>query len=87
MASLSLGDDAPPFELPATDGKKYALGEPSMDVRATVVYWTCNHCPYAIAWHDRLIDVASDLRRPGRALPRDQLQRPEEASPRTPSRR
>ena len=59
MASLSLGDDAPPFELPATDGKKHALGEPSMDVRATVVYWTCNHCPYAIAWHDRLIEVAN----------------------------
>ncbi len=58
MAGLSLGDDAPPFELPATDGKKYALGEPSMDVRATVVYWTCNHCPYALAWHDRLIAVA-----------------------------
>ena len=27
---------------------------------ATLVYWTCNHCPYAIAWHDRLLDVARD---------------------------
>jgi peroxiredoxin len=60
MAGLSLGDDAPPFELPATDGKKYALGEPSMDVQATVVYWTCNHCPYALAWHGRLADVAGE---------------------------
>jgi peroxiredoxin len=59
MASISLGDDAPEFELPATDGKKYALGPPSPDVRVTVVYWTCNHCPYALAWHDRLIAVAN----------------------------
>jgi peroxiredoxin len=58
MAALSLGDEAPQFELPATDGKDYALGEPAADLRATVVYWTCNHCPYALAWHDRLIAVA-----------------------------
>jgi peroxiredoxin len=58
MAGLSLGDDAPPFELPDTSGKKHAVGEPSLDFRATVVYWTCNHCPYALAWHDRVLDVA-----------------------------
>lgn len=22
--------------------------------------WTCNHCPYALAWHDRIADVARD---------------------------
>ena len=22
--------------------------------------FTCNHCPYALAWHDRLLDVARD---------------------------
>ena len=25
-----------------------------------MVYWTCNHCPYALAWHERLLDVARD---------------------------
>jgi peroxiredoxin len=60
MAGISLGDQAPPFELPDTAGKKHAVGEPSPDNRATVVYWTCNHCPYAIAWHDRLLEVARD---------------------------
>ncbi len=25
-----------------------------------MVVWTCNHCPYALAWHDRLVDVADD---------------------------
>jgi peroxiredoxin len=65
MAALSLGDDAPQFELPATDGKKYALGDPSPDMRATVVYWTCNHCPYALAWHDRLLAVANTYKDQG----------------------
>ena len=23
-------------------------------------FWTCNHCPYALAWHDRLVEVAGD---------------------------
>jgi peroxiredoxin len=61
MAALSLGDPAPTFELPATDGKQYAvLDSADPRIRATVVYWTCNHCPYAIAWHDRLIEVARE---------------------------
>jgi hypothetical protein len=25
-----------------------------------VVVFTCNHCPYALAWHDRIADVARD---------------------------
>ena len=54
----AIGERAPDFELPATDGEHHALraeGAP-----ATVVYWTCNHCPYALAWHERLLDVARD---------------------------
>ena len=25
-----------------------------------MVVFTCNHCPYALAWHDRLVDAARD---------------------------
>ena len=25
-----------------------------------MVVWTCNHCPYALAWHDRIVDAARD---------------------------
>jgi hypothetical protein len=28
--------------------------------RGDVVVWTCNHCPYALAWHDRIVDAAND---------------------------
>jgi hypothetical protein len=49
------------FSLPDTDGTAHAPGE----APATVVVFTCNHCPYALAWHDRLIAVAQDYRERG----------------------
>jgi hypothetical protein len=55
--SLSIGDRAPDLTLPDTDGVEHALhehGEPS------VVVFTCNHCPYALAWHDRILEAAGD---------------------------
>lgn len=30
------------------------------DAQATVVYWNCNHCPYALARQERLHQVARD---------------------------
>jgi peroxiredoxin len=57
---IEIGEPAPPFELPDTDGEIHRFGDPSPDVRATVVYWTCNHCPYALAWQERLHQVARD---------------------------
>jgi peroxiredoxin len=56
---LGLGDPAPRLELPDTDGKRRSLAEVEGGP-ATVVFWTCNHCPYALAWHDRLVDAARD---------------------------
>jgi hypothetical protein len=55
----ALGAAAPALELPDTDGRPRSLPEPGA-AAATVVVWTCNHCPYALAWHDRIVDVASD---------------------------
>jgi AhpC/TSA family len=58
-ASLSIGDLAPLLELPDTAGNLTTLPFPG-EAAATVIVWTCNHCPYALAWHDRLMDVARD---------------------------
>jgi peroxiredoxin len=55
--TLAIGDTAPSHELPDTDGNRHALHE---DGATTVVVFTCNHCPYALAWHDRLASVADD---------------------------
>jgi peroxiredoxin len=52
----AIGDDAPSFALPDTAG---AIHEP-VGAPATVIVFTCNHCPYALAWHDRIIAVATD---------------------------
>jgi peroxiredoxin len=57
--AIAIGERAPDFELPGTDGAGHALSA-NGPAAATVVYWTCNHCPYALAWHDRMLDVARD---------------------------
>jgi peroxiredoxin len=56
---FDLGDEAPDFELPDTEGTLHSLVD-AEGAPATVVIWTCNHCPYALAWHDRLADVARE---------------------------
>ena len=45
------------FTLPATDGEEHSFPD---EGTPTVVVFTCNHCPYALAWHDRLNAVAQD---------------------------
>lgn len=56
--TVSIGQPAPAFELPDTEG--HAWSADSAGAPATVVVFTCNHCPYALAWHDRIADVARD---------------------------
>src|SRR3954447_2958336 len=43
--TLQIGERAPDFRLPATDGKTYALSDFAGDP-VLVVFFTCNHCPY-----------------------------------------
>lgn len=52
----AVGEPAPPFSLPDTGGAQHELQGPD----TTVVCFTCNHCPYALAWHERIIGVAGD---------------------------
>ena len=59
--SLSIGDHVPLFELPDTTGDRHRV-DGGGDAPALVVFWTCNHCPYALAWHDRLMKAAEDYR-------------------------
>jgi hypothetical protein len=54
-----IGARAPSLELTDTSGELRTLPEPG-EAPATVVVWTCNHCPYALAWHDRIVDAAGD---------------------------
>ncbi|MCB1111840.1 MAG: thioredoxin family protein [Chlamydiales bacterium] len=45
--TLDIGDQAPDFRLPATDGKIYSLSDFS-GAPILVIFFTCNHCPYVI---------------------------------------
>jgi peroxiredoxin len=61
---MRVGDEAPDFELEDTDGDSHSLSEGD-GWPATVVVFTCNHCPYALAWHDRILDAARDYAEAG----------------------
>lgn len=58
MPALTLGDTAPPFELPGVDGAAHALAD--YEGLPVAVVFSCCHCPYVLAWEERLNDVARD---------------------------
>lgn len=45
--TLQIGQAAPDFKLPATDGQTYGLAA-FKDAPVLVIFFTCNHCPYVI---------------------------------------
>jgi peroxiredoxin len=81
---MSPGTLAPPFSLPGVDGKVYSLAS-FADAAVLVVVFTCNHCPYAKAVEDRLIQLQRDYRSKGVRLcainPNDAQAYPEDAMP------
>jgi hypothetical protein len=53
-----VGDTVAAFTLPRAEGAELAV-DPAV-APATVVVFTANHCPYALAWHGRIQQVARD---------------------------
>ena len=43
--TLQIGESAPDFGVPATDGGTYCLAD-FEEARVLVVFFTCNHCPF-----------------------------------------
>jgi peroxiredoxin len=54
---LKAGDPAPEFKAESTEGKKVTL-DSFKDARVLVVVFTCNQCPVAVAYEDRINDLA-----------------------------
>lgn len=55
---LDIGDPAPAWkDLPGVDGKSHALAD-LKDKEVVVVVFTCNSCPYAVDYEDRIIALA-----------------------------
>jgi peroxiredoxin len=64
---LAIGDPAPDFKLPGVDGKDYTPADFAA-AKLLAIIFTCNHCPTAQAYEDRIIKLHADYKDRGVAL-------------------
>ena len=65
--TLAIGAAAPAFSLLGVDGKTYTLAS-FKNSPVLVIVFTCNHCPTAQAYEDRLIQLKKDYGNKGVAV-------------------
>ncbi|MCO4820264.1 MAG: redoxin domain-containing protein [Bacteroidetes bacterium] len=56
VKGYTIGDEATDFSLPSTNGKAVSLAD-YPDAKGFIVTFTCNHCPYAVAYEQRIMDL------------------------------
>jgi len=66
-ATLALGTTAPDFDLPGVDGRNWTLKD-FAGSKVLVVIFTCNHCPTAQYYEERIKSIAADYKDKGVAL-------------------
>ena len=62
--TLEIGSKAPDFSLPGVDGKTYSLKD-FKEASVLVIIFSCNHCPTAQAYEERIIDLAKEYKSKG----------------------
>lgn len=67
FTELAIGDAAPDFDLPGVDGHNHKLADYA-DAKLLLVIFTCNHCPTAQAYEQRIIELHEDYKDRGVAL-------------------
>jgi len=65
--TLAVGTAAPDFHLPGVDGRTYALQD-FASAKILVVIFTCNHCPTAQYYEERIKQIAADYKDQGVAV-------------------
>jgi peroxiredoxin len=65
--TLAIGSQAPDFKLPGIDGKTYSLSS-FKNAKILVIVFTCNHCPTAQAYEERLIKLTNEYSKRGVAV-------------------
>ena len=65
--TLALGSPAPDFDLPGVDGRNWKLSD-FAGAKVLVVVFTCNHCPTAQYYEERVKQFVTDYRDRGVAL-------------------
>lgn len=64
VKTLEPGSKAPDFKLPGTDGSFHSLHDYD-EAGVLVIVFTCNHCPTAQAYEERIKSIASDYKDKG----------------------
>lgn len=64
VEELALGAKAPAFNLIGVDDKMHSLDDVKGE-KGTLVIFTCNHCPYAKAYEDRIVALANEYQPKG----------------------
>jgi peroxiredoxin len=64
VKTLAIGEQAPDFHLPGADGKWYSLKQFASS-KVLVILFTCNHCPTAQAYEERIKLLVEDYRTKG----------------------
>jgi peroxiredoxin len=65
--TLAIGASAPNFSLPGVDGKTYTLSSFKSSQILAIIF-TCNHCPTAQAYEERVIQLTKDYKKKGVAV-------------------
>src|SRR6056297_34576 len=58
-AQYEIGDVVDDFSLKSTDGEMVSMAN-YPDAKGYIIIFTCNHCPYAIAYEDRIIELHNE---------------------------
>ena len=78
----AVNDEATDFSLKGTDDKMYSLAQ-FKDAKGFIVIFTCNHCPYAKAYEDRIIALDTKYKSLGYPViainPNDPAAQPEDS--------
>lgn len=61
------GDKATDFKLKSVDGKMYSMSD-YKDAKGFIVVFTCNTCPFAVKYEDRINDIAKKYKKQGYVL-------------------
>jgi peroxiredoxin len=63
---LAIGSAMPAgkTEMESVDGKKYTLDGIAGE-KGTLVIFSCNHCPYAVQWEERITKIGNEYKKKG----------------------
>lgn len=67
VVTLQVGQKAPDFDLPGVNGRNYKLAD-FAHANILVVIFTCNHCPTAQAYEERIKKLTADYKDKGVAV-------------------